>query len=66
VNVTFDGILPCVVLGVYTVLTIYVLALVVGDSERIVCLTGYITLAETTFYFGLSDANIGQYTALLD
>jgi hypothetical protein len=65
VDVTVDGILPCFILGVHTVLAIDIFTLVIGNTEWIVCLAGYIALAEPALYLGLGDADVRQYTALL-
>jgi hypothetical protein len=57
-NVAVDSILPCVVLGVYTVLTIHILAFMVSNSERVMSLACYIALTEPTLYLSLGDADV--------
>jgi predicted Zn-dependent protease with MMP-like domain len=65
VYVAPDGILPSLIVSIYTVLTIYILAMVISDTEWIVSFLSHITLAESALHFGLSDADVGQYTTLL-
>lgn len=66
VDVAPDGILPCIVLGVYTILAIYILALMVCNTKWIVSLASHIALAEPTLNLSLSDAYIGQYASILN